>query len=51
MFTSYKTDHLETQTLAAGVTTLIQKPNLGLLVSSIQSLFPEGSGELRNVVA
>jgi CheY-like chemotaxis protein len=51
MFTSYKTDHLAAQALEAGVTTLIQKPDLALLVGTIRSLFPEESGKLRNIVA
>jgi DNA-binding NarL/FixJ family response regulator len=51
MFTSYKTDHLAVQALEAGVTMLIQKPDLALLVRTIRSLFPEKSGKLRDVVA
>jgi CheY-like chemotaxis protein len=51
MFTSYKTDHLHELALAAGVTAVVQKPNLAVLVSSIQSLFPDQSSELRTFTA
>ncbi len=52
MFTSFKTDYLRDQALKAGVTVVIEKSNsLVVLVNAIQSLFPEQSSGLRNIIA
>jgi DNA-binding NarL/FixJ family response regulator len=52
MFTSFKTNHLRDQALKAGVTVMIEKSNsLTVLVNTIQSLFPEQSSGLGNIIA
>jgi DNA-binding NarL/FixJ family response regulator len=52
MFTSFHTNFLKDQALKAGIAVVVQKSSsMGVLVDAIQTLFPEPSSGLREVLA